>query len=247
MSARISVAAIVAAILFASSSAGAAVVSLGPDADNTLFADPNGAVSNGLGENIFVGRNGQGAVRRGVLSFDVAASVPAGSTINSATLTLHLSQASNSSTVAMSLNRLLADWGEGTSISLGGSGAASTPGDATWLHRFYSNDLWTSPGGDFAAAPGASTSVSVVGTYNWSSAALTADVQQWLDNPSSSFGWILLGDELTNNSAKRFDSRENATESFRPTLTIDFTPAPEPATLGLIACTVLLRRVRLRK
>ncbi len=247
MSPRYSLAAIVSAILLASSSAGAALVLIGPDADNTLFADPNGALSNGLGENIFVGRTGQGGVRRGVLSFDVAAGVPAGATINSATLTLHLSQASNSSSTAMSLNRLLADWGEGTSVSLGGGGGPSTPGDATWLHRFYSTDLWTSPGGDFAAAPSATTSVSVVGTYNWASAALAADVQQWLDNPSSSFGWIIRGDEVTNNSAKRFDSRENVTASFRPILTIDFTPAPEPATLGLLICGVLLRRVGLRR
>lgn len=247
MSVRISVAAFVAAALIFAPSAGAAQVSLGPDADNTLFADPNGALSNGAGENIFVGRTGQGGVRRGVLSFDVAANVPAGSTINSATLSLHLSQASNNTSVATSLHRLLADWGEGTSATAGGSGAPSTPGDATWLHRFYPTDLWTTPGGDFNASASATTNVSIVGAYNWSSAALAADVQHWLDNPLASFGWLVRGDELTNNSAKRFDSRENTTESFRPILTIDYTPAPEPATLGLLVCGVLLRRGRKRR
>jgi len=47
-------------------------------------------------------------------------------------------------------------------------------------------------------------------------------VQNWLDNPTADFGWLVLGDETTSGSAKRFDSRENAGGT-GPRLTINFT------------------------
>lgn len=58
----------------------------------------------------------------------------------------------------------------------------------------------------------ASASIEVTGTgvYSWRGAALAADVQMWLDDASSNWGWILLGDESVVSTARRFDSRENA-------------------------------------
>ena len=37
---------------------------------------------------------------------------------------------------------------------------------------------------------------------------MLADVQKWLDDPSSNFGWLLLGDETKSRTTKRFDSSE---------------------------------------
>ncbi|MDB6122435.1 MAG: uncharacterized protein JWQ71_1428 [Pedosphaera sp.] len=75
-----------------------------------------------------------------------------------------------------------------------------------------------------------------VGNYGFSSnSALVLDVQNWLNNPSSDFGWILLAqNESTLNTAKRFGSREDGLNR-GPVLTIDFTPVPEPSTLGLFS------------
>jgi len=74
--------------------------------------------------------------------------------------------------------RLLADWGEGTSNATGGlgegGGGPATTNDATWVHRFYSTQLWNTPGGDFAAAASATTTVSDIGNYSWSGAGVTA-------------------------------------------------------------------------
>ena len=39
--------------------------------------------------------------------------------------------------------------------------------------------------------------VGAIGQYTWSSAQMVADVQGWLDNPASNFGWLMLGDEST--------------------------------------------------
>ena len=104
-------------------------------------------------------------------------------------------------------------------------GAPSTPGDATWIHTFFDTGAWTNPGGDFAAAPSAVLSVGAVGFFTWSSAQMVADVQAWLDDPSTNFGWMVRGAEGLA-STRRFDSRENPTAAFRPRLTVRFQPAP---------------------
>ncbi|MCA9139279.1 MAG: hypothetical protein KDB00_21040, partial [Planctomycetales bacterium] len=57
-------------------------------ADNTLYEDDFGTLSNGAGDHLFAGRvAGQGgaALRRGVVKFDVS-SIPSGATINSVRL-----------------------------------------------------------------------------------------------------------------------------------------------------------------
>jgi hypothetical protein len=202
-------------------------VVLGPCKDNTLYESPDGLLSNGAGAHFFAGTNAAGWARRGLLAFDVADSVPAGSTITGATLRLNVSRSTPGSGASrVSLYRVLADWGEGTSAAAGqeGEGAPATPGDATWVHRFFDTDLWSTPGGDFAESPRASTSVGGLGPYTWGSSSKTVeDVQAWLDDPANNFGWEVLGDESAPRMAKRFDTRENPTEANRPTLTIDYT------------------------
>jgi hypothetical protein len=121
------------------------------------------------------------------------------------------------------LHKLLADWGEGTSHAPGGEGdgAPATPNDATWRHRFFDSVFWTTQGADFSANVSASQSVGVTGQYTWTSTQMVADVQSWLDNPASNFGWLVLGDETTAATVKRFDSRESASP---PILTIQYIP-----------------------
>ena len=54
-----------------------------------------------------------------------------------------------------------------------------------------------------------------------------ADVKAWVDAPAGNFGWIMIGDEVTIQNAKRFSSRQSSVPSVRPSLTIDYTPPPE--------------------
>lgn len=214
----------------------AGTATLSADRDNTIYQHNDGLLSNALGEYFFAGNNSFSESRRGLIHFDIASAVPAGSTINSAVLTLHSSQGNYPNTVA--LHRVLADWGEGTSDAPGseGSGTNSTPGDATWIHTFYNNTFWTTPGGDFLAAPSGSSNITGTGFFNFnSSPTLISDVQQWLDAPAGNYGWILLGDEANPSTAVRFDSRENPNESFRPMLAINYTTVPAPGALALLA------------
>src|SRR5881275_2465981 len=177
-------------------SVSAAIINLIPSEDNTLYEydAAEGDHSNGAGFHFFAGENGMGELRRGVLAFDVAGSIPAGSMITAVSLTMNMSMTPVSSLRTVELHKLLADWGEGTSHApMGeGDGAPATPNDATWRHRFFDTIFWTVQGGDFSATVSASQSVGGVGQYTWSSAQMIADVQSWLSDPASNFGWLVL-------------------------------------------------------
>ena len=200
--------------------------------DNTLYESATGNVSNGAGPTMFAGRTAQASNfrRRALVRFDVASAVPPGSIITSATLALSMSQAGSPFMATMTLHRVTADWGEGTSNggAAGGTGAPATAGDATWLHRFFNTTLWATAGGDFTPAASASQTVALEGPYAWSSAGMVADAQAWLDTPASNFGWLVRGDEATSQSVKRFDTREALDPAVRPTLTLEFTPPGTP-------------------
>jgi hypothetical protein len=205
-------------------------VALHPVKDNTLFEDPIGTVSSGAGNAVFAGRtgsNGGGWKLRALVKWDVAAAVPAGSVITSASLKMTLI-AEHSAGHTVTVHKVLADWGEAGSNGFGGNGDFAQPGDVTWLQRFFpdTSTNWLTPGGEFS--PTISTSRIVgpgLATFTWNSTPQTiADVQAWLDDPATNFGWMLKGNEATLTTAKKFASREYEVVSKRPTLTIIYTP-----------------------
>jgi hypothetical protein len=215
--------------------------------DTTIFRDlPSN--SDGAGAALFVGNITNASPRRALVDFDIAGSIPASSTITGVQLSLMLEQTAPAETRArpIELHRLLADWGEGTTgrgtqATRSGKGF-TTPANGTtvtWSHRFYNTVPWTNAGGDFAAAASGSTMVGTArGTYVWASTPdLVNDIQSWLEDPSSNFGWILVDNETTASTARRFDSREATTNTLRPALTITYSaaPVPEPAALTLFA------------
>src|SRR5262249_47887206 len=204
--------------------ASAGTVNINPSKDNTLYQyDPaDGDKSNALGMHFFTGVTAMKELRRGVLAFDIAGNIPSGSTITAVSLSANMSRAPSNTAYVAELHKLLADWGEGTSIAPGeeGDGAPATPNDVTWRHRFFDTIFWTTQGGDFSATVSASQMVGGIGQYTWSSTQMVADVQGWLDNPASNFGWLMLGDEVDILTAKRFDTRESTNP---PVLAITYT------------------------
>ena len=192
--------------------------------DATLYEDVAGALSNGAGQHMFAGTKGAGHLVRVLLAFDVAGKVPAGSTVTGVKLRLNMSGASAYSAQTMGLHRVLADWGEGSTVAPGGGGGggAASIGGATWLHTSFSDQFWSGPGGAFEATSSAAIDAEGIRAYEWGSTdQMVADVQMWLDNPSSNHGWLLMGNDSAT-SVKRFDTRENASEANRPTLTLTF-------------------------
>jgi hypothetical protein len=193
-----------------------------------LFVDPS---SNGMGDGMFAGRSGVPHIARAVMAFDLTA-IPAGSTITSVSLQLHLVMAAQlgPDEQTQSLHRMLGDWGEGASVGFGGTGAPAQPGDATWLHSFFPDQYWTNEGGDFDPAISASTLIGTIEPdgipvpYSWSSPQLVADVQTWVNDPTGNFGWMLRGNELEEYTSRRYATREHLDLAIRPMLTVEFAP-----------------------
>jgi len=203
-------------------------VNLPAEKDNTLYEE--GDLSNGAGDHLFTGSTNTSSIRRSVIRFDIDGAIPTGATIDSVRLTLNVSRNNNSTAEETSLYRLTSDWGESGSNASGneGGGAPAERGDATWQHTFYDNSFWSTPGGDFVAGASASIPVDVIGGHAWgSTSGMVADVQQWLDQPASNFGWIIIGNESRSATSKRFDSRE-IQDGNAPRLEVMFTPAPPP-------------------
>jgi spore coat protein A len=210
-------------------------VTLQPVRDNTLYEpvpqENNELRSNGAGQSMFAGRTKEAKLRRAVLAFDVSANIPAGATIDSVQLTLRVTKSKGTSS-GVKLHRLTMDWGEGTSNtgnSQQGRGDPPTTGDCTWEHSFFDTQFWTSPGAenDYSTVVSASTTVTGEGFYSWGSTSnMVSDVQYWLDNPSENFGWIMIGDETVNETAKQFATKENTKDGGqnKPELVINFTP-----------------------
>jgi glucose/arabinose dehydrogenase len=171
--------------------------------DNTLFEE--GTLSNGAGEWIFAGathpEDNDGLLRRALVAFTLN-SVPAGSIIASATVTLDMDRTIVGA-FPFSLHRMEANWGEGTANKDGqeGDGTTASAGDATWLKPFFGQaGTWEQPGGDFAPTPSATTVVNTnatvpQGIYSWTSPTLAQDVNSWLADPSTNFGWLLKADD----------------------------------------------------
>jgi hypothetical protein len=232
------------ALAIRGSDASAESITIFADADNTIFSESLN--SGGEATTISAGRNNAAVIRRALLRFDVAANLPAASTVTGVTLSLSVDGAAQAETQSrdVGLHRLLADWGEGTSGGGGagsGQGQPATTGDATWQHRFFDTELWATPGGDYVASASSVASVGFTpGPYAWpSTAALVADVQSWLDDPATNFGWAILGNEATNGTIRRFHSSEAANDSLRPALTIEFQAVPEPASCVLLLSGLL--------
>lgn len=220
--------AVLGALALLSAVASADVLHLTAVRDNTLWNDAAGAVSNGSGPVMIVGRSGgtsTAPIRRGLVRFDLAAALPAGSVIHSAQLVL-ANPSGNVGPRNVRVHRVLADWGEGTSNTSSGQGAPAQPGDATWLQRFYPGSPWSTAGGDFSATVSTVLAVDPLGLHTWpSTPQVVSDVQGWLDSPASNFGWLLkLDAENVSQSTKVFGTRESLDPAEWPTLIVDFTP-----------------------
>ncbi len=222
-------------------------VTLHPVADTTLFeTSPN----NNLGAHTdFIagttaGSAGQPFRNRALLKFDIGGQIPMGATITSASLTLSVVKTpSVPANSTFGLHRLLVSWGEGNKTS--SLGLQATTGEATWISRLFLLPQWALPGGkegtDFLTDTSASTFVSGRGGYTFVSSNLVADVQFWLDNTNSNFGWILMSqDEPTASTARRFASREAGANA--PTLVIEYTTVqtqpPRLSQISLLGDTV---------
>jgi hypothetical protein len=184
-------------------------------------------------------------IQRTLIQFDLS-SIPAGSTVTSATLTLFQGASffSASQSVPTSVYRVTRPWSEAQTtwnVALGG-----TP--------------WTTPGGDYVGTTGQQNvnpyltqSDFADGTQRTYNYTLTNLVTEWVGGTANN-GLLLLANQP---SELVWQGRRESAAAFRPTLTVNFTPGgasvngPEPGTLALLptglAVFLLARRKPARR
>jgi hypothetical protein len=206
------------------------------------------------------GTTQNGPRTRGLMMFNIIGAIPAGSVINSVSLTVEVTgqPVDGDAPSNFGLHRMLVGWNEGVgSGSPPLLGQAARLGETTWDQRLAEFALWGAPGGlagvDFVSQFSSDTFIygTAFSPYLFDSTPrLTADVQLWLDQPEQNYGWMLkTQSESEIFSARRFASLE---DPFRaPSLVVEFTPVPEPSLLPLAAvaafCLRAWRRLRSRR
>ena len=192
----------------------AGAVSLHPIADTTITQK-----TSLMANTLVVGTNNKSQSSRALLQFDIAGSIPTNATITSAALTVTVVMAPPSPVNStFDLRALLLPWSES---------------DATWTNRLNSTP-WSTPGG----AAGLDYSINIsqtnffgstTGLYTFvSNSSLVANVQNWLQNPGTNFGWIVISESQGVNSTERTLASREVTAN-APTLLVQFTlPAVPP-------------------
>jgi hypothetical protein len=252
--------------------------------DATLLGGSDATTNQSLADpGLFVGTDGQGNPKRGLIEFNIGQavggqSIPAGAVITGVTLQMTVGQVAGSgggsggsgggSSMAYTISLFDESqaWGQPTNVAgstnFGGAGHGGTPqnGDATWNYAFFNSapasaTAWTTAGGDWTSSLADIADASVTGTltsFTWSSAAMVTDVQNWLNNPSDNFGWIIKNaDETDKTDFRAFWSAQGAAadnnSALAPALTVNFSVLlPEPVSISMIgfSAPLLLRRRR---
>ncbi len=237
------------------SSLSAAPLLINASAD-TWLQGPSSNVANsnnGVSTQLDAGIINANDVRHIVLRFDLSG-IAAGSTINSVTLNTVAVSGDGSSQTSLTLNvfELIgnnANWIEGTGAVNSGASWNTRNGATAWLGGangagIAGTDYTDSLLASFTGNPQTITAGTSMG-YNSESAFATAVA----NNSGGSLNLVLLRDDsATARNFFRIASRENTTLS-APSLSVDFTPVPEPSTiaLGMVALIAVLvfRRRRL--
>lgn len=208
------------ALAFCAIPAGAVSITMLPSADTSLIeiAPTN---NNGGQAWLLSGKIQNDVYRvRALMKFDFSA-LPTNAIVLSAMATVEVTRQPGDglANAPFGLYRMLRPWGEGDKVAttVPGQGLPATEGEATWRHALFPTNEWTLPGGapgvDFADAESSFQFIYDVGQSPYrfeSTPELVTDVQGWVTNPQSNYGWMLLcDDEVTIFTARRFGSRED--------------------------------------
>lgn len=216
--------AVATAMCVGSTQLSAAVLNVSGNAltsDTTVYSDGT-SDNTGANPTNFSGQTQSHGVRRLLVKFDVSA-IPSNATVQAVSLQMTIVRVSNISPAdsTHTLHRLNNSWVQGSGLG-GGAGGQIIAGAASWLYRQTPSLAWTAPGGDYVGAPSASTYVGFsTGNFTWSGAGLVSDVQGWVANSTTNFGWILIGDETVLQSAREFGSADGSAAQ-QPVLTVTY-------------------------
>ncbi len=178
---------------------------------DTYLREASATTGQGGDTDVQVDLNDSGGQEQALIRFDDLFGsgpyqIPLGSTINSAELTVEVTNQSSSG-ATISLHRMLSNWDESSTWD------SMTTGIST-------DDIEAKSLGDATVpTPDALGSITITG--------LSAALQAWSDGDTN-YGWAILSDDT---NGWGFASSENGTSSLRPVLSVDYTPPPVPSDL----------------
>ncbi|MBW2974170.1 DNRLRE domain-containing protein, partial [Candidatus Woesearchaeota archaeon] len=177
--------------------------------------------NNGARLGLRVGKAGTATRRlRTLIEFNLS-SIPGDAVITNAVLSLYYSEDIDASGNRIhGVHRVLESWEEGS--GLGDTNDANING-TTWDERWYSQN-WASAGGSFNSTATDTQTVGDSESYGWIEWNVTSDVQYFLGNPGSNFGWLIKDtDEATLSTRKYYNSTEDPDASSWPKLEVNYT------------------------
>jgi hypothetical protein len=233
---------IAALVSFAAAPAWAGTQVLAPS-DDTFINSVNPDNNNGAAGSVFTGTDGHGGLMRGLIRFAMPAGLQGRATVTGVQLRLIVRQFTDNTVGAgtpavETLARPTQSWAQGNGVNdvtgnfTVGVLCGGTITGATWNQTDCATAIsWTSPGGTVVGSPSGqvdTTGVAVNAPVVWDSASnptMNADVQSWIDTPTSNNGWrIASSTEGQRAEAQRFYSMEAG--MFAPSLSITFACKP---------------------
>lgn len=152
-------------------------------------------------------------VIRSLLKFDVS-TIPTDITILSSSLDLWFSSTNNSSMVDVSLYKMGRDWNEN---------------EASWNYAKTSpSTSWTTKGGDYISSNKLATVSGLTNPTTLDNDMKQWDIpihiiQNWKDNPSTNYGFMIKSDTEATNSYKKFISSEHTADSkYKPLFVVTY-------------------------
>lgn len=179
-----------------------------PQAD-TMIRDSDLPPGGGSSSSVAVGTTRDNRHARALLKFDVP-TLPPGSTLTNAYAVITVSQVPGSGLPGQfSLHRMLQPWDEL---------------EATWESTGFS--AWGGAGGledtDYAGLSSATTILDRTGRYEFRDTNIFNDAELWMTNADANMGWMVLCDEETLWTAKRFITREANYPESEPQLVLEY-------------------------
>ena len=188
---------------------------------------------------IVIGRNSTGnGLYRTCIKGDLS-SIPAGSTVTAAVLSLYCNADRSTNATTYRLFRIRRDWIEGTK-----TGAAADTGEVTWNSAKHAVDAWGTAGCSNTTSDREDTDV---GSRDFTD---TEKVNEYKDFPLTAssvtamitggtwtnYGWLAKADleDSGSYSAYGFNSSENGAANTRPTLTVTYTEASTTCPVWLL-------------
>ncbi len=173
------------------------------------------------------GRRNSADIYRPIISFNMSSlDLPQGTTIDNAILSLYFFRIPGSDTT-------------GTRTHGVHKVQQSPPRDwnevQVTANNYTATAAWTSFGGDFNSTPTDTAAFSSAQLGSWLDFNVTVDVQDFFQNQSGNFGWILRDqDESTDNTRRDFRSKEHTDTAQRPRLVVNFSDIQPPSVTSVL-------------